>query len=301
MLEILRSERLSIWVACAIGFLGIPLGWRQSAVTRAAVNLSGDQVQVAYLDFVMVLFGTGIVGFLVGLGLTAVQRVVGAIDRAEEGRRFEAERWDRLCEKLDAFIASPRIEPIESTSAIGNDPSRQDAVDAIHRAIRSKEWNEADRLVELLRVEGTLDPDVDRLRIKVENGRNEEIESQLERIKASQEVGDSERVLDLYQDAARILDPKLRKSLEDDLARWFMNHIQRRLRSGTIQAEVVTLTARVSEIFGGTTEGASLRAGLPTLRRTVGLCPRCGGPYVGASDACPICLGAQPREIERPR
>lgn len=291
MLEILRSERLGIWVACAIGFLGIPLGWRRMAATLAAVDLMDDRLQVANLDFIMVLFGAGILGFLVGLGLTAVQRVVGAIDRAEAGRRFEAERWERIFEKLDELIASTRTESIERASATGIDTARRDAIDSIHRAIRNKEWSEADRLVETLRVEGNLDPAVDRLSMKVENGRNNEIESQLERIKASQEVGDTERVLDLYQDAARILDPKLRKSLEDDLARWFMNHIQRRLRTGTIQAEVVTLTARVSEVFGGTTEGASLRAGLPTLRRTVGLCPRCGGPYVGASDACPVCLG----------
>lgn len=292
MLEILRSERLSIWVACAIGFLGVPLGWRQSTVTRAAANLTGDRLQVAYIDFILVLLGTVIVGFLVGLGLAAVQRVVGAIDRVEDGRRFEAERWEILCEKIDAYLASTQTALNERAPVTGEDPARRSAIDAIHRAIRDKEWSEADRLVETLRAEGTLDPDLDRLSMTVENGRNEAIESQLERIKASQEVGDSERVLDLYQDAARLLDPMSRKSLEDDLARWFMNHIQRRLRSGTIQAEVVTLTARVSEIFGGTAEGASLRAGLPTLRRTVGLCPRCGGPYVGASDACPVCLGA---------
>jgi hypothetical protein len=292
MLEILRSERLSIWVACAIGFLGVPLGWRQSTVTRAAANLTGDRLQVAYLDLILVLLSTAIVGFLVGLGLTAVQRVVGAIDRVEDGRRLEAERWEILCEKIDAFLASTQTALNERAPATGEDPARRSAIDAIHRVIRDKEWSEADRLIETLRVEGTLDPDLDRLSMTVENRRDEAIQSQLERIKASQEVGDSERVLDLYQDVTRLLDPMSRKSLEDDLARWFMNHIQRRLRSGTIQAEVVTLTARVSEIFGGTAEGASLRAGLPTLRRTVGLCPRCGGPYVGASDACPVCLGA---------
>jgi hypothetical protein len=294
MLEILRSERLSIWVACAIGFLGVPLGWRQSTLTRAAANLTGDRLQVAYLDFILVLLGSAIVGFLVGLGLTAVQRVVGAIDRVVDRRRLEEDRWEILVEKIDAFLASTRTAMNERTPATGDDPARRCAIEAIHRAIRGKEWSEADRLVERLRVEGTLDPHLDQLSMTVENGRNEEIESQLERIKASQEVGDSERVLDLYQDAAPLLDPRSRKSLEEDLARWFMNLIQRRLRSGTIRPEVVTLSARVSELFGGTAEGASLRAGLPTLRRTVGLCPRCGGPYIGVSDACPVCLDLAP-------
>jgi hypothetical protein len=53
---------------------------------------------------------------------------------------------------------------------------------------------------------------------------------------------------------------------------------------------VVVLAAQVSEIFGATPDGASVRAALPTLRRSVGLCPRCAQPYVGSAAACPRCL-----------
>ena len=38
------------------------------------------------------------------------------------------------------------------------------------------------------------------------------------------------------------------------------------------------------------TQGASVRAALPTLRRSVGLCPRCAQPYTGVAEACPRCL-----------
>jgi predicted amidophosphoribosyltransferase len=46
----------------------------------------------------------------------------------------------------------------------------------------------------------------------------------------------------------------------------------------------------VADAFDSTPEGASLRAALPTLRRSVGLCARCGRPYNGIADACPACL-----------
>jgi hypothetical protein len=45
-------------------------------------------------------------------------------------------------------------------------------------------------------------------------------------------------------------------------------------------------------VFCHTVEGASLRASLPTLRRSAGLCPRCAQPYTGLANACPQCLAA---------
>ena len=69
--------------------------------------------------------------------------------------------------------------------------------------------------------------------------------------------------------------------------------IQKRLRAGTIRIDVVELAAKVAERFDHTSEGASLRAALPTLRRSAGLCARCGKPYTGIADACPVCLTTQ--------
>ena len=71
-----------------------------------------------------------------------------------------------------------------------------------------------------------------------------------------------------------------------------MGLVQRRLRTGTVRPDLVALAARVAESFGGSVEGASLRASLPTLRRSAGLCPKCAEPYAGVGDACPKCLAA---------
>jgi predicted amidophosphoribosyltransferase len=57
-----------------------------------------------------------------------------------------------------------------------------------------------------------------------------------------------------------------------------------------VQGDVAELAARAAESFGDTPEGASLRASLPTLRRSAGLCPRCAQPYAGIDEACPQCL-----------
>src|SRR5207248_1016661 len=90
------------------------------------------------------------------------------------------------------------------------------------------------------------------------------------------------------------LESEPRATLERDLARWFLNLIHRRLRTGKIQPDVVLLATQVAETFGATAEGASMRAALPMLRRSVGLCPRCAQPYTGAAEACPDCLAGGP-------
>ncbi len=69
-----------------------------------------------------------------------------------------------------------------------------------------------------------------------------------------------------------------------------MAMIQKRLRGGAMRPDVAILAARVAESLDATPEGASLRAALPTLRRSAGLCARCGEPYTGLADACPKCL-----------
>jgi len=117
------------------------------------------------------------------------------------------------------------------------------------------------------------------------------IEEGLAQIEAARDVNDPDRLLELYQVLAPSLGDEARRTLESDLATWFLSLIHRRLRTGKIQADVVHLAGRFAEIFATTTQGASVRASLSTLRRSVGLCPRCAQPYIGIAEACPQCLG----------
>ena len=104
------------------------------------------------------------------------------------------------------------------------------------------------------------------------------IEHLLTQLEAARQVNDAERVFERFEAVANWVESERRVEIEQDLARWFMGVIQRRLLTGKIQPEVVELATRVSSTFDTTREGASLRASLPTLRRSVGLCPRSPNP-----------------------
>ena len=109
-------------------------------------------------------------------------------------------------------------------------------------------------------------------------------------LEAARKVNDPERVLELHQFLMPLLEAEAKTSLEAELSRWFLRLIHNRLRTGKIQTDVAILAGRIAETFSHTVEGASLRASLPTLRRSAGLCPRCAQPYTGVADACPACM-----------
>jgi len=113
-----------------------------------------------------------------------------------------------------------------------------------------------------------------------------------DRIEAARKANDPEGAMASRDELARVLRGEPLKEIDRSLARWLMGLIQRRLRGGTIRPDVVELATKVADRFGATTEGASLGASLPTLRRSAGLCPRCAEPYTGVADACPKCLAA---------
>ena len=86
--------------------------------------------------------------------------------------------------------------------------------------------------------------------------------------------------------------------LDRETIELLMNLLQRRLRTGMVGVDVVTLATKVADRFSEHKEGASLRAALPTLRRSAGLCGQCGQPYRGLANACPRCTGLPDPEID---
>ena len=122
----------------------------------------------------------------------------------------------------------------------------------------------------------------------------------LAELEAARQVSDPDRVLELYQTLIPLLDTEMRATLEADLSPWFLRLIHNRLRTGKIQSELAVLAGRIAEAFSHTVEGASLRASLPTLRRSAGLCSRCGQPYNGIATACPACLAQAQASSRQP-
>ena len=101
------------------------------------------------------------------------------------------------------------------------------------------------------------------------------------RLDAARAAGDAQRVIDFRDELTQHLRGPALQDLDRDVVRWLAGVISKRVRAGTVRADVVALAARVADSFGDTPEGARLRIALPDLRRHAGLCPRCSRPYEG--------------------
>jgi hypothetical protein len=169
-------------------------------------------------------------------------------------------------------------------------PDRTSLLAEIQRATRAAQWAEAHSLLRAFAAEYPDDSRRAALEAELEKARHSVNQQQLAKLEAARDVNDPEGVLESYQVLVGSIEPDARAALDRDLAKWFLALIHRRLRTTKIQPDVVRLASRFAEAFASTVEGASVRAALPTLRRSVGLCPRCGSPYAGIGDACPKCF-----------
>ncbi len=255
---------------------------------------AGDFGALAFLEasaaacFDFLLFAT------FGLAAAAVVRALGVW---AESRTFDAQP-----RSLGSWAsAPPPPSPSPSPAEAVAEPEAPVQLAEIRRLIRDHEWDGATDAVRAFRDQHPVDP------------RGVEASEELERtmqaalgrlegqLQAAREVNDPDQVLEIHGRMSPLLKEESRRHLDVDLSHWFLAIVHRRLRSGRIQADVVELADRIAENFGHTTDGASLRASLPTLRRSAGLCPRCAKPYTGVARACPECLKsapAPPRSVE---
>jgi hypothetical protein len=246
--------RALLWAICAVLAFSLA-GWGIAALARAAAAAI-----LAYLEWV-----------------ARISEHVSS--RASEGLAL----LERMAERLEQ-----RGESVRSSPASGVDRARSMA--EIMRAVKAADWFEAETRLSDFEASFPDDPELPLLKDELARTRNDTITSGFDELTAARAVNDSDRVLEIHQSLVRSLDYKSRDALDRDLGKWFLGLIHRRLRTGKVQADVVQLAARFAEAFANTVEGASVRASLPTLRRSVGLCPRCAQPYIGVADACPNCL-----------
>ena len=193
----------------------------------------------------------------------------------------------RLAPALDRIADALERPP----AAVPGDP-RGEAVRAIRRAIDESDWAGAGRLAREFDREHPEAPESEGFASEIRAGRAVSAEALRGQFLAAQSANDAGRVLDLRDELAGLLDGPALAELDRQAIGWLMALIGRRLRIVPMPADVPELAARVAERFAATAEGASLLKALPTLRRSAGLCPRCGRPYRGLADACPACLAA---------
>jgi hypothetical protein len=208
--------------------------------------------------------------------------------RRSEMLATESARVAGLLEKIGGVLAQ-RIDSGGAATVL--EQGRLRSLAEIGQSIRGERWVEAEASLEVFEIEYPGDSRSAVLRAELAAARQGVIDNGLAQLEAARSANDPDRVLELYRALASSVTDEVRGPLEHDLSTWFLNLIHRRLRLGKIQADVVSLAGRFAEAFATTAQGASVHAALPTLRRSVGLCPRCAQPYTGIADACPQCLG----------
>jgi hypothetical protein len=234
---------------------------------------------------------------LAGMGTFALSRLLAAIITAyfehlvrdAQNRSEQTDRGVAILERLLSALESWNV-PVAPGRVAGDDRTRLLA--EIEKSIRASRWDQAATMLDDFAGEYPDDPALVGLREELANARRAVNREHFAQLEAAREVNDPERVFEIYHAIIPSLEIEARVPLDRELAKWFLTLIHRRLRTGTIQTDVVHLASRFSEVFATTVEGASVRAALPTLRRSVGLCPRCSQPYAGTAEACPKCLTA---------
>ena len=160
----------------------------------------------------------------------------------------------------------------------------------VRGAIDERRWERARAILDARAGDGTPDPRIEALTIELDRARERAVADLHERLDAARQANDAAGALAARDELAEVLGIDDLKAVDRPLVAWLMKLIQRRLRSIPVGSDLAALATEVATRFAATPEGASLRAALPTLRRSAGLCPRCSEPYLGVDDACPKCL-----------
>jgi hypothetical protein len=281
-----------IWAGWGLAVVGLLEG----LVGAVAAILAAEIVPARRAGLLMHSIAFSIGWLLAGWGTWVLSRVASSaiveslqrLSRASDETAIQLAKAVALLESLTRALRE-RVESVStSDSSLGG---RAHALEKIERATRTAQWSQAEALITEFEADFPGDPRPAELRVSLASAQRGAIEQGLAQLEAARSANDADRVLELYPIVASSMGDEARGSLSSDLSAWFLSLIHRRLRAGKIQADVVQLAGRFAETFSTTVEGASVRASLATLRRSVGLCPRCAQPYVGIAEACPTCLG----------
>lgn len=206
---------------------------------------------------------------------------------------------------LIAHRVAPALERIASAlerSATAGQvvDGRASSLAELRLAIREGEFGRAEELLAAFVEAEPRAPEAAAIAEELAKARGIAIVDRRKKLDASRSANDADAVLTFRDELAGMLAPGDLEALDRDVLRWIMGLLMKRMRTGTVRADVAGLASRVAGSFGHRPEGASLRASLPTLRRSAGLCPRCAEPYEGVEDACPKCLAGAPRIADLP-
>ncbi len=287
----LALARTGTWVGWGLVTLGLVAGLERIVVPAIDGQATSGEWGRAWVGAGFAILAYGLAGLgsavLARMTAAAIREYLDRVAHLSDDLLSLAARGvadlDRIAQVLDEAGAS-------ALRADQSGPDRSRLFADVRHATRASQWAEARLLLSAFAADYPDDPRRAVLEAELEQAIHSANQQQLAKLEAARDVNDPEGVLESYQIMVGSLAADARAALDRDLAKWFLALIHRRLRTTKIQPDVELLASRFAEAFASTVEGASVRAALPTLRRSVGLCPRCGSPYAGIGDACPKCL-----------
>jgi hypothetical protein len=202
-----------------------------------------------------------------------------------------AQALERIADSLERGCGHPVETALDSRAA---------ALAELRRALRAGELPLASNLIGDFQLDYPDAMEASGLAEELAEKTSAAIEDLRLRLAAARKANDVDGALTLRNELAPLLDFTDREVVDREILSWLMSVLMRRMRTGTVRADVALLAARVAEAFPHRPEGASIRASLPTLRRSAGLCAVCAEPYNGEEDACPKCLVKTPKIAELP-
>ncbi len=300
--EDLRSSgralvRVAPWVRLGLVSVGFSMFLDQARSLVSDAQFTWGERRIMGIVGLGYLGGFGLAAWVVGRLLTTSSGLIDVlIDQAEAaGRTVDLiERQaipslGRIALALENLaVVAPGAAPVPTPA-----DDRARAAELARRAIGDGRWAAADRLVGAF-VRDHPGPDAAGLLSELDRARRGAVDGLRARVDAAQAAGQAAEVVDLRDELTQHLRGADLDDLDRRLARWLVAQIQARVRAGTIRPDVATLAARVVDSFGDTPEAAALRASLPNLRRSAGLCPGCGRPHRGDPEICPRCAASRP-------
>ncbi len=282
--------RVAPWVRFGLFSVGVSLFLDQIGPLVRDVQLTWAERQIAGVLALTYLGGFGVAGWVVGrLISTGAELIDVMVDQSESAARtanlieqHAIPALGRIAQALEKLSTEEKPAPVE------DDQTR--TIEAARRLIGAGRWAQADRLVGAF-VRDHPGPDAARLLAELTDARNQAVEVLKKRLEAAKKAGDGLLAIEIRDTLTEHLRGEPLARLDQDLVRWLVNEIKKRVRAGAVKPDVATLAARVVDSFADTPEGAALKVSIPNLRRSAGLCPRCARPFRGTADACPRCLG----------